>query len=88
MRKIKLDLTIALLNQPPASNLIQMVKDLMASFKEVGSFSGLQESYNELDTEHVQRSYALRFENLTLDLNTVSSRSSNHTWVNGFSLRG
>jgi len=87
IRQIKLDLTVALLNQPHAGNLIQTVKDLMESFKEVGSFSGLHESSNELDSEHVQNSYALQFENVTIDLNTVSSRSTNNIFVNGFSLR-
>ncbi|MBK7408257.1 MAG: hypothetical protein IPJ40_09465 [Saprospirales bacterium] len=76
-----------MLNQPPAGNLIQRVKDLMMSFQEVGSFAGLYESSNELDNDHVQYSYALQFENVTLDLNTVSNRNTNNTSVNGFTLR-
>ena len=87
IRQIKLDLTVALLNQPHAGNLLQTVRDLMESFKEVGSFAGLYESSNELDQDHVQYSYALQFENVTLDLNTVSNRSTNSTFINGFSLR-
>ena len=87
IRQIKLDLTVALLNQPHAGNFIQTVRDLMDSFKEVGSFSGLYESSNELDSDHVQHSYALQYENVTIDLNTVANRSTNNTSVNGFSLR-
>ncbi|MBK6621574.1 MAG: hypothetical protein IPH04_13525 [Saprospirales bacterium] len=87
IRQIKLDLTVALLNQPHSGNLVQTVKDLMMSFHDVGSFAGLFESSNELDRDHIQNSYALQFENVTVDLNTVSIRSTNHTIVNGFSLR-
>lgn len=87
IRQIKLDLTVALLNQPPAGNLLQTVQDLMMSFNEVGSLAGVYESSQDLDNEHVQYSYALQFENVTLDLNTVSNRYTNHMAVNGFSLR-
>ena len=87
IRQIKLDLTVALLNQPHAGNFIQTVKDLMMSIHEVGSFAGLYESSNQLDNDHIQYSYALQFENVTIDLNTVSNRSTNNTFVNGFSLR-
>jgi hypothetical protein len=87
LRQLKLDLTVALLNQPPAGNLLQSVKDLMMSFNEVGSLAGVYESSQELDNDHVQYSYALQFENVTLDLNTVANRYTNQTAVNGFSLR-
>lgn len=87
IRQLKLNLTVALLNQPPAGNLLQTVKDLMMSFHEAGRFAGVYESSQDLDNDHVQCSYAVQFENVTVDLNTVSNRSTNHTFVNGFSLR-
>ncbi|MCB9284259.1 MAG: hypothetical protein H6563_09320 [Lewinellaceae bacterium] len=87
IRQIKLDLTVALLNQPQQGNLLQRVKDLMLSFQEVGPLGDIFESSNELDNDHIQYSYAFQFEHVTLDLSTVSNRNTNYTLVNGFSLR-
>ena len=87
LRQIKLDLTVALLNHAQAGNPLERVKDLMLSYQDVGSLADVYESSNELDSDHIQNSYALQFENVTLDLNTVSNRNTNYTLVNGFSLR-
>ncbi|MCB0643990.1 MAG: hypothetical protein KDC44_20225, partial [Phaeodactylibacter sp.] len=84
LRKIKLDLTIALMNNPPASaNVLQTTKQLMLGFKEVGAFSQFKLlRKSDLDKRHTQKTYALEFENCTLDVSMIANRKDNSQFIN------
>ena len=88
-QKIKLDLTIALMNNPPGSgNVLQATKQLMLNFKEVGSFSRLKLlGKSDLDNRHIQKTYAIEFENCTLDISMIANRNNNSQFLNTFNLR-
>ena len=87
-RKIKLALTVGLMNTD-SPNLLQTITEQMTVFKnEVGSFLGLKElKNNRLNRGHVKHTYALRFENCTLSVDLVSNTFTKTQTVQGFQLR-
>lgn len=87
IRQIKLALTVALMNAQN-ENALNLVQELMLSFKEVGRFIGSKVVKNlPLNTSHTQQTYALQFENCRLDLELVSNRQTNSQYVQRFQLR-
>jgi len=87
IRKIKLALTVGLMNSNQ-KNVLNAVKDLMLSFKEVGAFLGLAVVGNErLNPALIKETYAIRFENCTLDVDLVSNPMTQSQAVQGFQLR-
>lgn len=87
-RKIKLALTVGLMNNDPGNNALNLVRELMLGFQEVGSFLGLSlKGKSRLDTSHFKQTYALQFENCTLDLDLVQNPRTNSQYVQGFQLR-
>ncbi|PSR08520.1 MAG: hypothetical protein DA408_00740 [Bacteroidetes bacterium] len=86
-RKIKLALTAGLINKNTNSNALASVKDLMTSFAdEVGHFLGLINMGNaSLGSNTIRESYALRYENCTLNVDLVSQ--ANRQTIQGFNLR-
>lgn len=59
IRQIKLALTVGLLNSQSDNNALNLVKELMLSFQEVGNFLGLRiEKEAALNRSHVQQTYA------------------------------
>jgi hypothetical protein len=88
IRQIKLALTVGLINSNAQHNAIQVVKELMAGFKEVGSFLGLTVvTKSPLNQNHIKKTYALQFENCRLDLDLVSNPLTKNQYVQGFQLK-
>lgn len=87
IRQIKLALTVALMNAQN-DNALNLVKELMLGFQEVGRFIGSKLVKNSpLNPSHTQETYALQFENCRLDLEVVSNRKTNSQYVQRFQLR-
>ena len=87
IRKIKLALTVDLINSGTQKNVIQFVKELMSSFQEVGDFLGLRVVKKAaLNQSNTRKTYALQFENCRLDLDLVSNVRTKSQYVQGFQL--
>lgn len=87
-RKIKLELSVNLINTGQRKNLLDTVKDVMNSFKEVGNFIGQQITKKSLiDTLHEKESYAIQYENCTLDIDLISDTKTQSQFVQRFQLR-
>jgi hypothetical protein len=86
LRKIKLALTVDLINQQQHVSPIG-VQQFMSGIKEAGAFLGQVLVNNESISSHVTReSYALHFENCTLDVNFFKNPSTNTHTVQGFNV--
>lgn len=88
IRKIKLALTVGLMNTP-SGNALPLIKELMQGFRsEVGSFLGLQEvDRSALNQSHEKQRYALRFERCTIDLDLITNATTNTQVIRRFDLR-
>lgn len=86
-RKVKLALTVGLINKCAQCSPIQAVKDIMKATKEVGSFikSSIVDQ-RSLDANNQAAVYSLEFENCTLNLDLVFNRHTRNQYVNGFQL--
>ncbi len=85
-RKIKLALTVGLMNSKKDPNVIGSIKDLMLRFKEVGSYKGLSVIENgKVNLHHTQETYALQFENCTLNIDMISDDGQSQ-YVRSFEL--
>lgn len=90
IRKIKLALTIALMNtEAHPKSALKVVKDLMQNFQtEVGNFLGWSVVKNAaLDKKHIKRSYKMQFENCSVDLDMVVNLFTKNHYVSGFQLQ-
>lgn len=89
IRKMKLALTVDLLNLPGSFSPLTSLQNLMVRFKdETGSYKGSK----ELNSTHIeagieQKTYALQFENVTLDLDLITNEHSSEQFVKGFNLK-
>ncbi len=83
-RKIKLALTVGILNQTGQGNTLQLVRRLMNKFRaEVGDFLGLRQLEDQvLNRSHTLQSFALDFEHYTLNLDIVNNRTDNTESIN------
>lgn len=87
-RKIKLALTVGLLNNSNQSNVLNKILELMSSFKEVGAYLGSKLIGKDLlNPAIVRRSYAIQFEHCIVDLELVANPHTNSQHVQGFRLR-
>ncbi|MEM8526623.1 MAG: hypothetical protein AAGG68_18410 [Bacteroidota bacterium] len=88
IKKIKLDLTVKFLNLGSNSNILQGVKDAMSNFRdEVGAFHG----FTVLDDTGigrgiVKRTYAMRYDKCTLNVDLVMNQQTRSQYLNGFQL--
>ena len=87
-RKIKLALTAGLINHHSGTNGLVAVKNLMNSFRdEAGRFLGLRPTGNpRRDGNAICESYALRYENCTLNIDLVSHPGGNRQTIQRFNL--
>ncbi|MEM9886079.1 MAG: hypothetical protein AAF849_09315 [Bacteroidota bacterium] len=88
IKKIKLDLTVKLLNLGNQSNPLQSVKEAMHHFKdEVGSFVGFTVLRDAgIGSDMVSRTYAMRYEKCTLNVDMVLNQKTRSEYLNGFKL--
>ena len=88
IRNIKLELTIALMNNHSSNNYLRKVKALMQDFREqVGAFRG-EAALNSttLDKEHLLESVALKYDNCILNIDLVTNKTTRHQFINHFDL--
>ena len=87
IRKIKLALTVGLLNQE-AGNVVNDIQAMMSDFREeVGAYVGAKVvKMAKLNPTHVQQTYALQYERCTLKVDLISNPSTNLQVVRNFSL--
>lgn len=85
IRKIKLTLTVGLLNSDGQHNALGLVRELMGGFQEAGRFLGLTRlQNNRLNATHFRETYAMRYENCTLNVDLVSNAETQRQYVQGF----
>lgn len=86
-RKVKLALTVGLINKCSQCNPILAVRDVMAATKEAGHFikSSLI-SKQALNNEHIGALYSVEFENCTLSIDVVLNRITKNRYVNRFEI--
>lgn len=84
-RKIKLALTVGLINTDGSLNSLQ---ELMSDITEVGSFLG-KTLVNKaaLNPSLMRKTYAMKYENCTLAVDLVSNAVTNSQQVHGFQLQ-
>ena len=86
-RKIKLGLAMGLLNMTPQINALHLTKEMMLTWKEVGSFLGLSKGQDILVSKRSRiEQYALQFENCTLNIDLLANTRTNTQLVQGFQL--
>ena len=87
-RKIKLALTVDIMNQPGNGNMLDHIKEVMARFKEVGGFIGQQlKSKRKINDVHAGHSYAIQYENCTVDIDLIQDEKNCQQIVSSFQLR-
>lgn len=87
-RKIKLALTVGLLNNSNQGNVFSKIRELMSTFKEAGAYIGSQLIGKDvLNPAIIRQSYAIQFENCVVDLDLVANPHTNSQHVQGFKLR-
>ncbi len=89
IRKIKLALTVDLMNASCGQNILNCVKELMGVYKEeAGDYMNLKMKDNaRLDSTFEQQSFALQYEKCTLDLDLVMNKTTQNQFINGFNLK-
>lgn len=87
LRKIKLALTVGLLNRTERSNTLKSIKDLLKGFNEVGAFLDTKVTNSiQLSQSLIQRTFAVRYENLILNVNVVTNTSTHSQYIQGFDI--
>lgn len=88
LKQIKIDLTVKLMNLKNQSNTLQTIQESMVSFKEeVGNFLDIV-MLNDLGVSPsiVKRTYAMRFEKCTLNVDLVVNQTTKSEYINGFNM--
>lgn len=89
IRAMKLALTVDLMNLPGSYTLVDSVQDSMSRFEnETGLYKGCKELESTLLQSGIQqKSYALQFEKVTLDLDLITNEHSSEQLIKGFVLK-
>ncbi|MCB0704476.1 MAG: hypothetical protein KDC34_04165 [Saprospiraceae bacterium] len=89
LRKIELDLTVALINNHSNEHAPKLAKAQLQQFQEVGKFLGTELiSKKAIGKEQLNRRYAIKFEHCTLTLHMISNGKDYPQVVNSFRLSG
>lgn len=88
LKKIKLALTIDLLNQKNNHNIFLTIREVMNKLKEeVGNFLSQRMIEARTTGDLIKQSYALQYENGTLNLDVVVNRSTLNQYIYSFDFR-
>ncbi len=89
IRELKLALTVDLINMPRSFTSIDSVQDSMIQFRdEIGSFKGYEEmASTKISAGIEQKTLALQFEKVTLDLELFTNENSREQYIKGFELK-
>jgi len=86
LRKVKLALTVGLINRQQHINL-PGIRQMMSNIKEAGAFVGEVLVNNQpISANLTKESYAIQFENCTLDVNFFKNPVTNSWTVQGFDI--
>lgn len=86
LKKAKLKLTVDLLNNNN-SNVVTTAKESLLSLNGIGRFLGITlQEQKSIDEALEHKSYAMRFENATLNLDMISNSFNNTQAVSKFNL--
>ncbi len=87
-RKIKLALTVKILNSGFKSNLTEGIKEVMLGFKEVGAFIGNKIiRTSKINGILKKETHNLQFENCAIDVDLVLDEKNNQQFVQQFDIR-
>lgn len=88
IRKIKLALTVDLLNHLTSDDPVNMAQETMESFcNEIGGYNGIVETENVLIDEKMELStFDMLYDNCTLSLEVVRNKNTNKEILQGFNL--
>lgn len=83
IREIKLAITVKLMNLD-TGNYLNTIQELMQSFTEqVGAFIGLEVLKDAiLNQDHSLKTFALQYENCTLNIDLIQNNTTNSQYVN------
>jgi hypothetical protein len=88
VRQIKIALTVDLINRPGSKSPLLMVQQAMAKFKdEAGKFTGLlPKAKSQINYGFEKQTFALLYENCTLDVDLVTDQKTKNQFVQSFHL--
>lgn len=86
LKSIKLELTVALMNDFSSNNYVGNIKALMQQFKaQVGAFKGQSILRNtNLDNDHSVSTLALQYDKCVLNIDLVTNNITRNQFVNHF----
>ncbi len=88
LKKIKLALTIDLLNQKNNHNILGIIREVMNTLRaEVGSFLSQTLTTTRPLGDLVKQTYSLQYENGTLDLDVVVNQTTLNQYIYSFDFR-
>jgi len=89
LRAMKLALTVDFMNLPGSFTQVATVEKSMSRFEnEAGRYQGCKELESSFIEEGIeQKTFKLRFENVTLDLDLISNEHSSEQFIKGFDLK-
>ena len=89
LRKIKLALTVGLMNEDGESNVLTSIKDMLKKFsEELGNFIDLTIIKQlSLNAALENRTFEIRYENAILNVDLVRNRNTRSQYIQGFDLR-
>lgn len=88
LRKIKLALTVGLINSPTSDNPLNSAKALMEDYqKEAGTYQGTFETSRTPLNDNLEKiSHALKFEKCTLDVDVIADTRGTKSSIQKFDL--
>jgi len=88
IQKIKLDLTLSLLNKSFDNDVVNSITAFMADLQEeVGSFIDSQLVQQAgIDDTFERQTYAIQYENCTLNVDVVYNKNSSYQYLRSFNL--
>lgn len=89
IRKLKLALTVDLMNLPSSPDMIHRVQKVMNNFEEeAGKYLGLTNVFqSNIDEDFEKQTLALQYENCTLDINFFKNKATQNQYLHGFNIQ-
>ncbi len=89
LRKIKLALTVGLMNEASEKNVLNSIKNMLKKFSaDLGNFIDSKITKQlSLNAALENRTVAIRYENAVLNVNLVTNRNTRSQYIQGFDLR-
>ena len=86
-RRIKLALTVGLMNAQKSNNQLGFIRDLMMDFVEVGSYRGSRMLNNaKVNPSNTKQTYAVQFDNCTVNVDLISNSQTQNQYIQSFQI--